>query len=112
MWNGVMLIVVTMFAVLGAYYLSDLLMQGCARRRKVQDSVVLLAADTPESMWSGVLEIRGKMPEMPVMILCPPGAEMQRLEPGMKGVQFVTRETMSDVLCRALHVPAEEPSKS
>ena len=38
MLSGVMLIIVTMFAVLGAYYLSDLLTNCLFRRRKADDA--------------------------------------------------------------------------
>ena len=53
MLSGVMLIIVTMFAVLGAYYLSDLLTNCLFRRRKAAEALVVLRADTSEQMWAG-----------------------------------------------------------
>ena len=41
MLSGVMLIIVTMFAVLGAYYLSDLLTNCLFRRRKAAEALVV-----------------------------------------------------------------------
>lgn len=95
MLSGVMLIIVTMFAVLGAYYLSDLLTQGLFRHKRLQDAVVLVAAQTQEEVWSGVLDTRKKLPDAHVVVLCPPELQLQPLEPGMKGVLFATTETLS-----------------
>ena len=50
MLSGVMLIIVTMFAVLGAYYLSDLLTNCLFRRRKAAEALVVLRADTSEQL--------------------------------------------------------------
>lgn len=100
-----MLIVITMFAVLGAYYLSDVLMRGMARAGHTDSAVVLLAADTPESMWSGVMDVRGKLPELPVVIVCPERAQPRRLEPGMRGVRFVSSDGLAPELREALHLP-------
>ncbi len=100
-----MLIVITMFAVLGAYYLSDVLMRGMARTGHTDSAVVLLAADTPESMWSGVMDVRGKLPELPVVIVCPERAQPRRLEPGMRGVRFVSSDGLAPELREALHLP-------
>lgn len=84
MLSGVMLIIVTMFAVLGAYYLSDLLTNCLFRRRKAAEALVVLRADTSEQMWAGVLDARAALPDTAVVVLCPqedaftpPGAGMR-----------------------------------
>ena len=78
-----MLIIVTMFAVLGAY-LSDLLTNCLFRRRKAAEALVVLRADTSEQMWAGVLDARAALPDTAVVVLCPqedaftpPGAGMR-----------------------------------
>ena len=84
MLSGVMLIIVTMFAVLGAYHLSDLLTNCLFRRRKAAEALVVLRADTSEQMWAGVLDARAALPDTAVVVLCPqedaftpPGAGMR-----------------------------------
>ncbi len=97
MLSGVMLIVVTMFAVLGAYYLSDLL-TGHLLRRKRARPLVVVEAESGEQLWSGVLDVRAVLPDAPVVVLCeqrealpPPGA-------GLRGVAFATPETLGRVV--------------
>ena len=87
MLSGVMLIIVTMFAVLGAYYLSDLLTNCLFRRRKAAEALVVLRADTSEQMWAGVLDARAALP----------GA-------GMRGVAFATPDTLAQVVQAQLKV--------
>ena len=106
MLSGIMLIVVTMFAVLGAYYVSEMLTRCLLRRRKLQNAVVLLAAHSPEEMWNGVLDVRAKLPESAVVVLCAQELELHRLEPSMKGVVFATPDTLGEVVCAQLAMPA------
>ncbi len=96
MLSGVMLIVVTMFAVLGAYYLSDLLTRCLLRRKGTRDAVVVLRARTGERLWSDVLDLRALLPDLPVVVLCgkdgtpvPPGTEL-------RGVTMATADTLAD----------------
>lgn len=109
MLSGVLLIVVTMFAVLGAYYLSDVL-AGCARRRsRLCGAVVLLAADGAAQVWNGVLDVRARMPDAPVVVLCREPVDAQRLEPSMKGVVFATPETLGETVCAQLGAAQNAP---
>lgn len=98
MLSGVMLIVVTMFAVLGAYYLSDLLTARLFRRKKLPGALLVVHADTGERVWENVLDAREALPDAPMVVLCtgeaaplPPGA-------GLRGVVFATRETLGGVV--------------
>lgn len=98
MLSGVMLIVVTMFAVLGAYYLSDLLTRCLLRRKGTRGALAVLRAETGEQMWSGVLDLRALLPDLPVVVLCaegetpvPPGADL-------RGVALATPDTLADVI--------------
>ena len=103
MLSGVMLIIVTMFAVLGAYYLSDLLTNCLFRRRKAAEALVVLRADTSEQMWAGVLDARAALPDTAVVVrpqedaFTPPGA-------GMRGVAFATPDTLAQVVQAQLTV--------
>ena len=89
MLSGVMLIIVTMFAVLGAYYLSDLLTNCLFRRRKAAEALVVLRADTSEQMWAGVLDARAALPDTAVVVLC---------------VAFATPDTLAQVVQAQLTV--------
>lgn len=98
MLSGVMLIIVTMFAVLGAYYLSDLLTGHLFRHRKGAQPLVVVQADSGDGMWSGVLDVRTLLPDAPVVVLCtreetlpPPGANL-------RGVVFATPDTLGRVV--------------
>lgn len=94
MLSGVMLIIVTMFAVLGAYYLSDLLTNCLFRRRKAAEALVVLRADTSEQMWAGVLDARAALPDTAVVVLCPQEDAFTPPGAGMRGVAFATPDTL------------------
>lgn len=98
MLSGVMLIVVTMFAVLGAYYLSDLLTGCLFRRRKAEDALVVLRAETGDRMWSGVLDVRAVLPDIPVVVLCAEGETVSPPGAGVRGVALATPETLAEVV--------------
>ncbi|MBP8855268.1 MAG: hypothetical protein KBG54_02050 [Oscillospiraceae bacterium] len=105
MLNGVMLIIVTMFAVLGAYFLSDVLTACIFRGNDIPRAVVLLSTGSLEQMWNGVLEVRQKNPDCEVIILCTGAVdEKARLEPSMRGVSFATPDTLGVTLCTRLHL--------
>ena len=98
MLSGVMLIVVTMFAVLGAYYLSDVL-TGCLFRRKMAgEALVVLRAETGDRMWAGVLDVRAVLPDIPVVVLCADGETIFPPGAGVRGVALATRETLAEVI--------------
>ena len=102
MLSGVALLIVMMFAVLGVYFLSEVL-TGLWCREKPENTVVLLAADTPEEMWDGVLNVRCRFPSSEIIVLrSRSGAGQQRLEASMKGVCFATPENVGDVVRRCL----------
>ena len=101
MLSGVMLIIVTMFAVLGAYYLSDLLTNCLFRRRK---ALVVLRADTSEQMWAGVLDARAALPDTAVVVLCPQEDAFTPPGAGMRGVAFATPDTLAQVVQAQLKV--------
>lgn len=111
MLSGIMLIIVTMFAVLGAYYLSDLL-TGCLFKSNAKNRVaVLLATERVEDVWNGVLDLRARIPQSTIVILCQTlPDESQRLEPSMQGVLFATADTLADVVCRQLAVEKAKPA--
>lgn len=103
MLSGVMLIVVTMFAVLGAYYLSDLLTVCFFKTKQVHSAVVLWATDSPEQMWNSVLEMRSKMPDSEIIIMrLSAEFAQEKQEPSMQRVLFATPETVGNVLCDCL----------
>lgn len=103
MLSGVMLIVVTMFAVLGAYYLSDLL-TACLFRSGAQNHVsVMPAGERVEDLWNSVLDLRARVPQSTIVVLCQTlPQECTRLEPSMQDVIFATPDTLSDVVCSQL----------
>lgn len=103
MMSVVMLIVVTIFAVLGAYYLSDLFTASVFKPKHVQRVAVLLGTDHMEDMWNNVLDLRARMPHTHIIVLCPEEtATCQRLEPSLRDVVFATPETVGAVVCEQL----------
>ena len=98
MLSGVMLIVVTMFAVLGAYYLSDVLTGCLFRRKKAGDALVVLRADTGDRMWSGVLDERAALPDLPVVVRCADGEALSPPGAGVRGVALATPDTLAEVI--------------
>ena len=89
MLSGVMLIIVTMFAVLGAYYLSDLLTNCLFRRRKVAEALV---------------DARAALPDTAVVVLCPQEDAFTPPGAGMRGVAFATPDTLAQVVQAQLKV--------
>lgn len=104
MRSGIVLIVVTMFAALGVYYLLELAAGALFRQGKLKNAVVLLAAGSTEEMWSNVLNVRTRLPESSVIVLCEKQMDLARLEPGMKGVVFASPETVGETVCSQLAV--------
>ena len=105
MLSVIMLVIVTLFAVLGAYYVSDLLTEGMFRKRHISRITVLLATDCLEDMWNGVLDLRAKMPHTNIIVLCKEGTPTaQRREPSLRDVVFATPETVGAVVCEQLLV--------
>lgn len=109
MRSGIVLIVVTTFAALGVYYLLELAAGALFRRGKLKNAVVLLAAGSTEEMWSNVLNVRARLPESSVIVLCEKEMDLVRLEPGMKGVVFASPDTVGETVCSQLSVfPPEQ----
>ena len=105
MLSGIMLIFVTMFAVIGAYYLSDLLTAFLFRSKRQANVAVLMAGDRMEDVWNGVLDLRARLPQSTVVVLCKSlPADTQHLEPSMQNVLFATPETVGEVVCQQLVV--------
>lgn len=107
MLSGIALIIVMMFAVLGVYFLSDTLARAWSSERP-ENAVVVLAADTPEEMWSGVLNIRSRLPSSEIIVLQrKDGLAGLRMESSLKGVRFATAGEIGEVVgrCFALGVP-------
>ena len=94
MLSGILLILVTMLAVLGAYYLTELASQAGAKRKTLKNAVVLLCAQDAEQMWAAVLDARAKLPDAALVVLSPKAAEAQPLEPSMRGVTFASPGTV------------------
>lgn len=107
MLSGVMLIVVTTFAVLGAYYLTELLAQGLSRHRKMPGAVVVLAPGRGGDVWGDVLDVRGRLPDTHVVVLTAGACNLQGLEPSMKGVVFATADTVAQAVCEQLCIPRD-----
>lgn len=108
MLDGVMPIVVTTFAVLGIYFLWDMLARALAGRREPINAVVVWAPAGQDAAWGTVLDLRSRLPDARIVVLTPGPTAMERLEPGMKDVCFATPDTLAQAVCRQLHVPMEE----
>ena len=100
MLNGIALIIVTMFAVLGVYFLSDTLARLWCHEHP-RNAIVLLSADSPEELWGGVLNVRSCMPHSEIIVLHrKDGLNCLRLEASMKGIRFATPDNVSEVIRR------------
>lgn len=108
MLSGVLLIVVTMFAVLGAYYLSDVLTSCLFRSgREETPTVVVTTARSAQdaALWNNVLNVRSRMPRSAVIVVMPELSEQtEQLEPSLQNVLFATPETLSETVCEQLLV--------
>lgn len=103
MKSGVILIVITMFAVLGAYYLSDLVAQWFAGRKRLRQAVVVVTGESPEEIWENVMAVRGRMPELSVLAVYEQNQSACLREPGMKNIRVVAAEELTPALKEALH---------
>lgn len=110
MLSGVMLIVVTMFAVLGAYYLSDVLTACLFRSKRAEGPVVVVttARSTQDAaLWNNVLNVRSRMPHSTVVVVLPElSCQTAQMEPSLQEVLFATPDTLSDTVCGQLLLPA------
>ncbi|MEG1011639.1 MAG: hypothetical protein RSD27_02370 [Ruthenibacterium sp.] len=103
MLGTVMLIMVTLFAVLGAYYLSDLFTAHVFRPKRARRVVILAATDCIEDLWNNVLDLRTRLPHTVILVLCKEGTPTcQRLEASLRDVVFATPQTVGAVVCEQL----------
>lgn len=103
MESGVILIIITMFAVFGAYYLSDLAAQWFAGRKHLRRAVVVISGESPEEIWENVMVVRGRMPELSVLAVYEQKQSACLREPGMKNIRVVAAEELTPALEEALH---------
>jgi len=110
MLDGVMLILVTMFAVLGAYYLSEVLAEALLRDKDARAVAVVAAGDDPAKLWSSVLDVRVRLPRSTVIVVSD-RPELCTLEPGLQDVLFTAPDALGAAVCAALaqQEPHAEP---
>lgn len=103
MFGSIMLVIVTLFAVIGAYYLSDLMTNYLFRTKLPRRMAIVLAADSMETMWNSVLNVRAKLPHSEIIVLC--AEELQNaqvLAPSLQDVTFATPDTVGELVQRQL----------
>lgn len=99
--NSILVILLTAMAVLGAYYLADLLTQGLGRPH-AQDALLVLPQ--PVSMAQALdvaAAVRGVLPHCEV-IACLADAAALPPASGLRGVQFAAAEELGAAVVRAL----------
>ena len=107
MLSGILLILVTMLAVLGAYYLTELASQAGAKRKTLKNAVVLLCAQDARADVGRRAGCARQLPDAALVVLSPKAAEAQPLEPSMRGVTFASPGTVGAEVCRLLRCRRE-----
>lgn len=104
MLSGVMLIIVTMFAVLGAYFLSDILTECIFKKNSAPKVIVVLASNGAEQVWNSVVDAKAKMPDTEIIVLC--NSEPARCEavvPSLRGVSFASSANIGQAVSNKLY---------
>ena len=107
MKQELMLIMITAFAVLGAYHLSELVVRALWSGTRTPRSVLLVAVQTPEQAWSSAAQLRGKMPEQELVLVYPRGLSAHQAVPEMRGVCTITADVLAPALCEMLQIKQE-----
>lgn len=109
MLSGVMLIVITMFAVLGAYFLSEVLTDYVFKNSSAPKSVVVLANGSVEKVWNAVIEVRNKLPNCQIFVVCQNTTQSaENLQLPVKGVTFTTPENVGETINNALQIDLQK----
>ncbi len=106
MLSVIVVIVVTIFAVLGAYYLSDLLaslIYGGADKCRY---IVVGTAENRQNVWNSVLDLRRKFKGEKIVILCDAKTQqtVKMLSKDEQDVIFAVPDTIADIICDELYV--------
>ncbi len=102
MLSGVMLIIVTMFAVLGVYYTAEVAAEFFAKR-KLTRTVMVTAYSENEGIYETVMHLRRCVPECEVVVLCNDGnIACEKLAGSMRGVHFTTCDNAVQLICDVL----------
>lgn len=102
MLSGVMLIIVTMFAVLGAYYTAELAAEFFAKKQLTRTVLVTMCTDN-NGAYDAVMNARRAAPQCEVVVLCRDGrAPSEGVSTAMRGVHFATKEEAADIICDIL----------
>lgn len=102
MLSGVMLIIVTMFAVLGAYYTAELAAEFFAKKQLTRTVLFTLCTDN-DGAYGAVMNARRAVPQCEVVVLCKDGQPpSESVSAAMRGVHFATKENAADIICDIL----------
>lgn len=109
MLSGILLILVTMLAVLGAYYLTELASQAGAKRKTLKNAVCCFGAQDAEQMWAAVLGCaRPSCRTRRWWCFRLRRPRHSRWSPAWRGVTFASPGTVGAEVCRLLAVPQGE----
>lgn len=104
MLSGVMLIIVTMFAVLGAYFLSDVLTECIFKKNSAPKVIVVLAGGNAEQVWNSVVDAKTKMPDTEIIVLCnEEPLRCQEVVPSLRGVSYASADNLNQVIGNKLY---------
>lgn len=98
MLDGVLLIVVLMFAVFGLYCAAELILRAVSRRKDAAERVVILKAEKDFDVWEDVLDTRLQLPDVPIVVLCSKKAPLTPPDAGWRGVVFAEDDTLSSAV--------------
>ena len=102
MLSGVMLIIVTMFAVLGAYYTAELAAEFFAKKQLTRTVLVTMCTDN-NGAYDAVMKRAPCRAAVRVVVLCRDGrAPSEGVSTAMRGVHFATKEEAADIICDIL----------
>lgn len=103
-----MLIVITMFAAVGAYYLSELFVQTIFKDKRMPHSVVVMAQESPEQAWADVLKIRSCIQGQQVLVVCPRAKQVTKMQAALHDVTVIQANCLPRHLCQMLKLNQEE----
>ncbi len=102
MLEGVLLILVLMLAVYGAYCAADLVLSVIHHSKDTAARIVVLKAKEGSDVWEGVLDARTRFPDIPIVVLCEKQAPLTPPDAGWRGIAFAQEETLAQTVCAML----------
>lgn len=101
--NSVLVILITGMAVLGAYYLAELLTEGMEKPKQNEAILILPEPVDPSRVWEIAISVRRQLPRCQVIAVSRDAGELPPCA-GIRGLKMVPGSRLEEETLRELHL--------